>query len=84
MIYVSVVSMEYICILLFILQHKFIDVPNEKVILPSIYVVLMVSVGLMHIIPPETNKRKLPETLSEANAIRLVMILCCILSFNVA
>ncbi|XP_067930981.1 solute carrier family 22 member 13-like [Watersipora subatra] len=48
-------------------MDKYIDVPNEEFILPSIYVVLMISVGLLHIIPPETNNRKLPETLFEAN-----------------
>ena len=51
------------------LQHKFINVPHEDVILPSIYVMMMVTVGLLHLIPPETNNRKLPETLAEANAI---------------
>ncbi|KAF6033627.1 hypothetical protein EB796_008070 [Bugula neritina] len=47
--------------------HKYINVPNEDIILPSLFVVLMVGVGLMHIIPPETNKRKLPVNLHEAN-----------------
>lgn len=47
-----------------------ISVPNEDMIMPLVFVVVMIGAGLLHIIPPETNKCKLPATLQEANAIR--------------
>ncbi|KAF6021135.1 hypothetical protein EB796_020557 [Bugula neritina] len=52
----------------FILQlEDFIDIPNEKLIIPILFVALMAVGGILHIIPPETNQRRLPETSEEAN-----------------
>jgi len=58
-----------------ILQEDFIDIPNEKLIIPILFVALMAVGGILHIIPPETNQRRLPETSEEANVSRCTFFL---------
>lgn len=55
-------------------QERFIDVPNEQIIMPIIFVVLMLISGGLHVIPPETNNRQLPECLTEANMVRYCIV----------
>ena len=49
--------------------------------MPIIFVVFMVIGGFLHMIPPETNRRRLPEFIREANVAEYVILLY-ILTFN--
>ncbi|XP_067951889.1 solute carrier family 22 member 15-like [Watersipora subatra] len=48
-------------------MDRFLHVPNIELIMPITFVIMMVIGGFLHLIPPETNRRRLPEFIKEAN-----------------
>ena len=52
--------------------------------MPIIFVVFMVIGGFLHMIPPETNRRRLPEFIHEANVAEYVILLYIITWYDVS
>ena len=47
-----------------------IDIPNGEILMPTLFASLMIVSGFLWLVIPETNNCKLPQTMSEANAVR--------------
>lgn len=48
-------------------QHKLVTVPHINLVVPIVFTTLMFGAAFLHMIPPDTKNRKLPETMKEAN-----------------